>query len=145
MNPSPIIDLPTFEALKEAMGADYLPELVQAYLDETPQLLSKLKQALAKQDCEAFRQAAHFSQGLRLADVGPLTAPEIAQPALEAPELGVRALRIEFAQQTHDVGDDVFSHFSMPSRSRGDGAQIPCGTPGAPIRRCESLSGPTAC
>ena len=59
MNPQSIIDLPTFEALKEAMGADYLPELVEAYFEETPQLLSKLQDALTKLDCDAFRQAAH--------------------------------------------------------------------------------------
>jgi HPt (histidine-containing phosphotransfer) domain-containing protein len=59
MNLQSVIDLPTFEALKEAMGADYINELVQAYFEETPQLLAKLQQALAKQDCEAFRQAAH--------------------------------------------------------------------------------------
>ena len=59
MNPPSIIDLPTFEALKEAMGADFITELVQTYFEETPQLLSKLEQALAKQDCDAFRQAAH--------------------------------------------------------------------------------------
>jgi HPt (histidine-containing phosphotransfer) domain-containing protein len=54
-----IIDLPTFEALKEAMGADFITELVQAYFDETPQLLSKLQQALARGDCEGVRLAAH--------------------------------------------------------------------------------------
>jgi HPt (histidine-containing phosphotransfer) domain-containing protein len=54
-----VIDLPTFEALKEAMGADYISELVQAYFEETPALLSKLKQALASQDCEEFRRSAH--------------------------------------------------------------------------------------
>jgi histidine phosphotransfer protein HptB len=54
-----VIDLPTFEALRESMGADYLPELVQAYAEETPQLLAKLRQALADGDCEAFRIAAH--------------------------------------------------------------------------------------
>jgi len=59
MKPQTVIDQTTFEALKDAMGADYLPELVSAYFDETPVLLSKLQQALAKQDCEAFRQAAH--------------------------------------------------------------------------------------
>ena len=47
MNPQSVIDLPTFEALKEAMGADFMIELVQAYFDETPQLLVKLQQALA--------------------------------------------------------------------------------------------------
>ena len=59
MNPPSVIDLPTFEALKEAMGADYITELVQAYFEETPQLLTKLQEALAGQDCEGFRQAAH--------------------------------------------------------------------------------------
>ena len=59
MSAPSIIDLPTFEALKEAMGADFITELVQAYFDETPQLLSKLQQALARQECEGFRQAAH--------------------------------------------------------------------------------------
>ena len=59
MNQTSIIDLPTFEALKEAMGADYINELVQAYFEETPQLLSKLQDALGRQDSDAFRQAAH--------------------------------------------------------------------------------------
>jgi HPt (histidine-containing phosphotransfer) domain-containing protein len=59
MNPQSVIDQTTFEALRDAMGADYIDELVQAYFDETPQLLSKLQKALASQDCEAFRQAAH--------------------------------------------------------------------------------------
>jgi HPt (histidine-containing phosphotransfer) domain-containing protein len=59
MSTQSVIDPITFEALKEAMGADFIGELVHAYFDETPQLLSKLKQALARQDCEAFRQAAH--------------------------------------------------------------------------------------
>jgi HPt (histidine-containing phosphotransfer) domain-containing protein len=59
MSNTSVIDLPTFEALKEAMGEDFISELVQAYFDETPQLLTKLEQALARQDCEGFRQAAH--------------------------------------------------------------------------------------
>ena len=54
-----VIDLPTFEALKESMGADYINELVQAYFEETPQLITKLQGALVKKDTEAFRQAAH--------------------------------------------------------------------------------------
>jgi HPt (histidine-containing phosphotransfer) domain-containing protein len=59
MNPQSVIDLPTFEALKEAMGMDFIDELVQAYFDETPQLLIKLQTALASKDCDGFRQAAH--------------------------------------------------------------------------------------
>ena len=59
MSTQSIIDPATFEALKDAMGADFIGELIQAYFDETPQLLSKLQQALAGQDCETFRLAAH--------------------------------------------------------------------------------------
>jgi len=59
MSVSTVIDLPTFEALKESMGADFINELVQAYFEESPQLLTKLQQALAGQDCDLFRQAAH--------------------------------------------------------------------------------------
>lgn len=59
MNQTFPIDMPTFEALKDAMGADFLDELVQTYFDETPLLISKLQDALAKQDCDAFRIAAH--------------------------------------------------------------------------------------
>ena len=54
-----VIDLPSFDALKESMGADFINELAQAYFDETPQLLVKLQQALADSDPDAFRQAAH--------------------------------------------------------------------------------------
>jgi HPt (histidine-containing phosphotransfer) domain-containing protein len=59
MSAPSIIDLPTFEALKESMGADFIGELIATYFEEIPQLLSKLQQALEKQDCEGFRQAAH--------------------------------------------------------------------------------------
>jgi histidine phosphotransfer protein HptB len=59
MSPQSIIDLPTFEALKEAMGADFLPELIQTYFEETPQLLARLQASLSKKDCDSFRQAAH--------------------------------------------------------------------------------------
>jgi histidine phosphotransfer protein HptB len=59
MSIQPVIDLPTFEVLKDAMGADYITELVQVYFEETPELLSKLEEALARQDCEEFRRAAH--------------------------------------------------------------------------------------
>jgi HPt (histidine-containing phosphotransfer) domain-containing protein len=59
MNTQSVIDLPTYEALKEAMGADYIVEVIQVYFEETPQLLSDLRQALEKQDCETFRRSAH--------------------------------------------------------------------------------------
>jgi HPt (histidine-containing phosphotransfer) domain-containing protein len=54
-----IIDMPTFEALRDAMGVDYIGEVIQVYFEETPQLIANLKDALEKQDCEVFRRSAH--------------------------------------------------------------------------------------
>jgi histidine phosphotransfer protein HptB len=59
MSTQSLIDLPTFEALRESVGSDFLPELLQAYFTETPHLLANLQQALTGQDCDAFRLAAH--------------------------------------------------------------------------------------
>lgn len=54
-----VIDLPTFEKLKNDVGADFVGELIAAYCDETPQLMAKLQLALTAQDADTFRQAAH--------------------------------------------------------------------------------------
>lgn len=59
MNSNAIIDLPTFEALKESMGADFIDELLQVYYEETPQLLNNLQKALDDLDSDGFRMAAH--------------------------------------------------------------------------------------
>ena len=55
----PIVDRPTFGNLKKEMGTDFIRELVDAYCEDTPRLITTLRQALASQDPEAFRRAAH--------------------------------------------------------------------------------------
>jgi len=57
--PNTIIDSTTFEELKEAMGDDFIPELVSTYLDETAALIQKLREALAASQSEDFRRIAH--------------------------------------------------------------------------------------
>ena len=54
-----VIDLPTFEKLQHDVGADFVGELIAAYCEETPRLITRLQQALAVQNTDAFRQAAH--------------------------------------------------------------------------------------
>ena len=92
MSVSTVIDMSTFKALKESMGADFINELVQAYFEEAPQLLTKLQQALASQDSEQFRQAAHSikstSNSFGALDLGAL--------ALELEMMG-RAVNLEGA------------------------------------------------
>jgi len=54
-----IIDQATFDGLKQAVGADYIPELVSAFLEEAPALIAQLRPALLAGDAETFRRAAH--------------------------------------------------------------------------------------
>ena len=54
-----MIDLNTFNDLKDSTGADYIGELIDAFLDDAPNLFSQMKSALADKDAESFRRAAH--------------------------------------------------------------------------------------
>lgn len=53
------IDLTTFNTLKDATGGDFMVELIDAFLEDAPQLVNQMKGALAAQDSESFRRAAH--------------------------------------------------------------------------------------
>jgi len=53
------IDLATLEALKESAGADFVRELVDTFLAEAPGMLGDLRNALAANDADRFRRAAH--------------------------------------------------------------------------------------
>lgn len=54
-----IIDLAIYTSLKESVGEDFIDELLTAYFDETPRLLSGLAQAFDEQDMETFTRSAH--------------------------------------------------------------------------------------
>ena len=53
------IDLNTFNALKDAMGDDFIIELVESFFAEAPDLLAQMRNALTSQDVDVFRRAAH--------------------------------------------------------------------------------------
>lgn len=54
-----IIDPVTFNGLKELMGADFIPELIDTYNTETGGLIEQLRQALVAQDATSFGRFAH--------------------------------------------------------------------------------------
>ena len=56
---APAIDRATFDALKETTGAEFVLELVDTFLEEAPSMLNDLRDALAAQDADKFRRAAH--------------------------------------------------------------------------------------
>jgi HPt (histidine-containing phosphotransfer) domain-containing protein len=59
MMSAPTIDRATFDALKETTGADFAMELVDTFLEEAPVMLKDLREALASDDADRFRRAAH--------------------------------------------------------------------------------------
>lgn len=55
----PSIDLKVFNELKDATGADFIGELIQAFLEDAPAQIAQMQSALGGHDAESFRRAAH--------------------------------------------------------------------------------------
>lgn len=53
------IDADTFRALQESAGADFVVELIDAFLDDAPRMLGTLRTSLTLGDDETFRRTAH--------------------------------------------------------------------------------------
>jgi HPt (histidine-containing phosphotransfer) domain-containing protein len=55
----PTIDPGTFNELKLNAGADFMPELIDTFLDDAPRMLADLRAALDAGGAELFRRTAH--------------------------------------------------------------------------------------
>lgn len=58
-DPMPVIDKATFNELKQMSGADFIGELIDAFLDDAPNMIQNMDSALAANDVESFRRNAH--------------------------------------------------------------------------------------
>ncbi len=100
MNP-PTIDPATFEELQETAGADFVVELVAAFLEEAPGMLAELSNAQTAQDAERFRRAAHSlksnSQTFGATRLGTM-ARELELGGLAADAAPLDALAAEYAR-----------------------------------------------
>ena len=54
-----VIDINTFNSLKESTGADFIGELIDTFLEDAPIQIQQMKDGLDKKDAESFRRAAH--------------------------------------------------------------------------------------
>ncbi len=54
-----VIDLNTFNTLRETTDADFVGELMDAFFESAPGNIAEMKNALAANDVETFRRAAH--------------------------------------------------------------------------------------
>jgi HPt (histidine-containing phosphotransfer) domain-containing protein len=55
----PVVDKATFEELKQMSGADFINELIDAFLEDGPNMIENMQTALATKDVESFRRNAH--------------------------------------------------------------------------------------
>jgi HPt (histidine-containing phosphotransfer) domain-containing protein len=55
----PVIDKVTFEELKQMSGADFINELIDAFLEDAPNMIQSMQTALDAKDVESFRRNAH--------------------------------------------------------------------------------------
>jgi HPt (histidine-containing phosphotransfer) domain-containing protein len=55
----PILDLNTFNALKESVGTDFVGELMNTFFEDANAQMLAMNAALASNDAETFRRAAH--------------------------------------------------------------------------------------
>lgn len=55
----PMIDQSTFEELKQMSGADFINELIDAFLEDAPDMIRNMQTALEAGDVESFRRNAH--------------------------------------------------------------------------------------
>jgi HPt (histidine-containing phosphotransfer) domain-containing protein len=55
----PVINKATFEELKGLSGADFINELIDAFLDDAPNMIQHMQTALETKDVESFRRNAH--------------------------------------------------------------------------------------
>ncbi len=55
----PVIDQTTFEELKQISGEDFINELIDAFLDDAPNMIQNMQSALDSKDVESFRRNAH--------------------------------------------------------------------------------------
>jgi HPt (histidine-containing phosphotransfer) domain-containing protein len=53
------IDQPTFAELQQAVGPEFVQELVDTFLAEAPGMLRGLREAMAVRNADDFRRAAH--------------------------------------------------------------------------------------
>lgn len=82
--PTSQIDMNTFNDLKESTGADYIGELIDAFLDDAPNLFAQMKSALANNEAESFRRAAHSMKS----NAATFGARELSGLAKELEHLG---------------------------------------------------------
>ena len=94
------IDPVTFAELRDTTGSEFVPELIDTFLQEAPAMLAELRDTLARGDAERFRRAAHSLKS-NSQTFGALRLGEMAR-ALELGGLVSDGTRIDALQAEYE-------------------------------------------
>ena len=111
------IDLAVFGNLREMMGADFMVELVDTYLQDSPEMLAQMRQALDAQDAESFRRAAHSLKS-NSANFGAMQLSTLARDL----EMMGRENRLEHAGETLVKAEKEYAQVEQVLEALRDGA-----------------------
>jgi len=87
------IDYSVLAGLSDAVGEDFIGELIDTFLEEAPGMFAEMQQALSAGDAESFRRAAHSLK----TNASTFGATELAEKAKE--------LEYMARENNLDVGD----------------------------------------
>ncbi len=80
----PVIDEKTFDELKQMSGAEFINELIDTFLDDSPKLIEEMESALKINNVDSFRRAAHSLKS----NAATFGANELSALAMELEMLG---------------------------------------------------------
>jgi|SRR5688572_32964528 histidine phosphotransfer protein HptB len=103
----PVIDKGTFEELKQMSGADFINELIDAFLEDAPHMIRNMQIALDAKDVESFRRNAHSLKSNAY--------------TFGATELGMLARELEFMGKENNL--DVGNRLEILNESFGSVAE----------------------
>ncbi len=110
-----------FQKILERLGGDetLLTEVIDIFVDQTPQHMETLRRALAQGDAESVKKTAHGLKG----ELGYLGVTEVTQKARELEELG-RKHDLEKASQVLDSLEPQISAIVAAMRERKPGKSL---------------------
>ncbi|MFN8383629.1 MAG: Hpt domain-containing protein [Anaerolineales bacterium] len=79
-----VIDMNTFNSLKENAGAEFVSELIDTFFEDTINLTQQMRAALVAKDDESFRRAAHSLKS----NAATFGATELSSLARELENMG---------------------------------------------------------
>ena len=103
--PDSLIDPESWEMMKSQTGPEFLAELIDMYLSDSPDLIEQMRRGLAAGDCDTVRRSAHTLKSnsaslgaLRLAGAARVLEMTAKGGTLEGAEPQLAQVESEYAQ-----------------------------------------------